>query len=169
MISRNHYIIHDIMGVNISTDIICLRYHENDIKDCNLWYHDCHIRIWFHGIITSYKKSWVQISVLISQSYFMSSYHHLIWMHAVWCHDMMSLYDVIDYALDVMLWNQFMKPYIYELHSRARAGQQPFSGVAVYSKSGAEPPIGPSSPESFASSSSSDPTELFLALGASTA
>jgi len=67
MISRNHYIIHDIMGVNISTDIICLWYHENDIKDCHLWYHDCHIRIWFHGIITSYMISWVQISVLISQ------------------------------------------------------------------------------------------------------
>ncbi len=55
--------------------------------------------------------------------------------------------------------------YTYELHSRARAGQQPFSGVAVYSKSGAKPPIGPSSPESFASSWSSEPTELFLALG----
>ena len=25
MISRNHYIIHDIMGVNISTDIIIMR------------------------------------------------------------------------------------------------------------------------------------------------
>jgi len=104
MISRNHYIIHDIMGVNISTDIICLWYHENDIKDCHLWYHDCHIRIWFHGIITSYMISWVQISVLISQCsindiiywfyVIMSSLDfnalHLVWCHVfdviIWCH-----------------------------------------------------------------------------------
>ena len=154
MISRNHYIIHDIMGVNISTDIICLRYHENDIKDCNLWYHDCHIRIWFHGIITSYHKAILCHDIIIWFECML--YDVIIWCHrlCIGCHAMKSIHETI---------------YIYELHSRARAGQQPFSGVAVYSKSGAEPPIGPSSPESFASSSSSDPTELFLALGASTA
>ena len=96
-----------------------------------------------------------------------------------WCHHLISMHYILMSCHDVIIWfHRFcnrchaMKSIHEIIHTNrifARALARScswFRGFAVYFKLGASPPIAPSSPESFASCSSSAPTELVLALGA---
>ena len=89
----------------------------------------------------------------------MSSCHGLISMHYI-LYDvivLMSSYDVIGSALDVMLWNQQWN-HVYETHFCACALARfccGFRGVAVHYNEGSSPRIRPSSPSSLATAPSS--------------
>ena len=112
MISWNHYILYDIIGSNISTDIICLWYHG---YDWHVWFHGHKIIIWFHGIMKSYMIFMVWISVMISYFSRMKSLHDF----TAWCLPWFYKFCIGFHALKSFLnsWN-----HIYDPHFHARAG-----------------------------------------------
>ena len=119
------------------------------------WYHEFEYQYWYHD--SSLMKSYLD---------FMSSCHGLILMHYI-LYDvivLMSSYDVIGSALDVMLWNQQWN-HVYETHFCARALARfccGFRGVAVHYNEGSYPRIRPSSLSSLAAAPSSSAKSLPL-------